>query len=100
MMQQLQQQYAFCPPKLIQYTDLSGKSYTPSQAVSTGAIAHSRLHVVYENGTEAYVNRSTHETWTVNDQAGVSVVLPVSGWLVFNRSNHFYEMSAMENNHR
>jgi hypothetical protein len=99
MMQQLQQQYAFCPPKLIQYTGLSGKWYTPSQALSSGAIADSLLHVVYENGTEVYVNRSTHGTWTVTG-AGTPVTLPVSGWLAFNPSNHFYEMSALENNHR
>jgi len=100
MMQQLQQQYAFCPPRLIEYADQSGKWYNPSQALSTGAIADSRLHVVYKNGTEVYVNRSAHGTWTVKDQTGKSIVLPVSGWLVLNAANHFYEMSALVNNQR
>ncbi len=58
MMQQLQQQYAFNPPRLIQYADRDGKWYNPSQAIAQGVNAESRLHVVYENGTEVYVNRS------------------------------------------
>lgn len=100
MMQQLQQQYAFCPPKLIEYADSNGKWYTPSQALSTGVIADSRLHVVYKNGTEVYVNRSPREAWTVTSEGGKSVVLPTSGWLVFNPANHFYEISALVNNRR
>ncbi len=100
MMQQLQQQYAFNPPKLIQYADRNGKWYNVSQAIANGVNAESRLHVVYKNGTEVYVNRSTRGTWTVNDAAGKPVTLPVSGWLAFNPSNHFYEVSALENHHR
>ena len=99
MMQQLQQQYAFSPPRLIQYAGRDGKWYNPSQAIATGANSESRLHVVYANGTEVYVNRSTEGTWTVA-AAGRQVTLPVSGWVVFNPSNHFYESSAIENNHR
>jgi hypothetical protein len=94
MMQQLQQQYAFSSPKLIEYADRTGKFLTPSQAQATGVIADSRLHVVYENGAEVYVNRSTRGAWTVKDQQGKSVELPVSGWLVFNPRTDFYEISA------
>jgi hypothetical protein len=94
MMQQLQQQYAFSSPKLIEYADRTGKFLTPSQAQATGVIADSRLHVVYENGTEVYVNRSTRGAWTVKDHQGKSVELPVSGWLVFNPRTDFYELSA------
>jgi hypothetical protein len=100
LMQQLQQQYAFCPPQRIEYADNRGKWYQPSQAFSTGVMADSRLHVVYQNGTEVYVNRSPREAWTVTGQDGRAVVLPVSGWLVFNAANHFYEISAPVNNHR
>jgi hypothetical protein len=57
-------------------------------------MADSRLHVVYANGVEVYVNRSQAGTWTVKDGGGDAVDLPVSGWLVFNRANGFYEMSA------
>jgi len=94
LMQQLQQQYAFVPPKLIEYADESGKFQTPSQAHASGAIALSRLHVVYENGTEVYVNRAPSGTWTVTDHKGTAVELPVAGWLVFNPSSGFYEVSA------
>jgi len=94
VMQQLQQQYAFVPPKVIAYADGAGKFESPSQAHATGAIADSRLHVVYENGTEVYVNRSSTGPWTVKDQNGKPVELPVSGWLVFNPAHDFYELSG------
>lgn len=100
MMQQLQQQYAFCPPKLIEYADQNGKWYKPSEALSTGVIKDSRLHVVYKNGTQVYVNRARQGTWTVKDQTGKSIVLPVDGWLAFNSTHHFYEISALVNNRR
>ena len=32
MMQQLQQQYAFVPPKLIEYADRNGRFFTPSRS--------------------------------------------------------------------
>ncbi|HSB14260.1 MAG TPA: hypothetical protein VLE22_07355, partial [Bryobacteraceae bacterium] len=89
MMQQLQQQYAFVPPKTIEYADRSGKMVSASLAHSTGAIADSRLHVGYENGTHVYVNRGKEGVWTVK-----TVDLPVNGWLVFNPANGFYEVSG------
>ncbi len=94
MMQQLQQQYAFARPSRIEYADAQGNFLTPSQAHATGAIAASRLHVVYENGTEVYVNRGSSGAWTVKDHRGHPVELPVSGWLVFHPGNGFYELSA------
>lgn len=94
MMQQLQQQYAFVSPVRIEYADENGKLLSTSEALATGALKNSRLHVVYENGTEVFVNRSASEPWTVRDHRGKAVQLPVSGWLVFNKSNGFYEASA------
>jgi hypothetical protein len=94
MMQQLQQQYAFVKPKRIEYADRDGKFLTTSEAHATGVIAESRLHVVYENGTEVFVNRASSGTWIVKDHRGESVELPASGWLVFNTANGFYESSA------
>jgi len=94
MMQQLQQQYAYSPPRIIEYADRKGGFVTPSQAHATGAMADSRLHVVYENGTEVYVNRGTAGVWTVKDAEERVVELPPSGWLVFNTKNGFYEFSA------
>jgi hypothetical protein len=100
MMQQLQQQYAFVEPKTIEYADRSGKFLTPSQALASGANAEGRLHVVYENGTEVYVNRAPAGTWTVMDASHSPHELPVSGWLAFNTHNHFSEMSATVAGHR
>jgi hypothetical protein len=94
MMQQLQQQYAYCPPRTIGYADGKGGFVTPSQAHATGVIADSRLHVVYENGTEVYVNRSPSGMWSVKDPESRTVDLPPAGWLVFNAKNGFYEFSA------
>ena len=59
MMQQLQQQYAFSEPQVIEYADRTGKFLTPSEAIATGALAEGHLHVVYENGTEVWVNRAS-----------------------------------------
>ncbi len=100
MMQQLQQQYAFVPPKTIEYAGRDGGFVDPSQAHATGAIADSRVHVAYENGTEVYVNRSPSGSWTVKDGAGRTVQLPVSGWLAYNPRNGFYELSATEGGRR
>jgi hypothetical protein len=94
MMQQLQQQYAFQRPKAIEYAAADGRFLTPSQAHSTGAIADSRLHVVYENGAEVFVNRGSSGVWSVKDHQGQTVELPPSGWLAFNKANRFYELSG------
>jgi hypothetical protein len=100
MMQQLQQQYAFAEPKTIEYADRTGKLLTPSQALASGANAEGRLHVVYENGTEVYVNRAPAGTWTVMDASHTPRELPVSGWLAFNTHNHFFELSSTIAAHR
>jgi len=94
MMQQLQQQYAFVRPGIIEYAAADGRMLTPSQAHAAGAIADSRLHVIYENGTEVYVNRGAKGSWSVKDHKGQGVELPPSGWLAFNPANGFYEVSA------
>ncbi|MCP5111119.1 MAG: hypothetical protein GY953_09810 [bacterium] len=100
MMQQLQQQYAFTPPKKIEYADSGGKFLSASQAHATGAIADSRLHVEYANGTHVYVNRAKEGVWTVRDHAGALVELPVAGWLAFHPENGFYEVSAIVSGRR
>jgi hypothetical protein len=100
MMQQLQQQYAFAQPKTVEYADRSGKFVTPSQALASGANVEGRLHVVYEDGTEVYVNRAPAATWTVPDASHTPRELPVSGWLAFNPRNHFLELSSTIAAHR
>ncbi|HEX8984840.1 MAG TPA: hypothetical protein VF767_05400, partial [Bryobacteraceae bacterium] len=94
MMQQLQQQYAFVRPKSIEYRANDGRFVSASEAQASGAIKDSRLHVVYENGTEVFVNRAAAGNWTVQDDRGDAVELPVNGWLAFNRANGFHELSA------
>ncbi|HSB14174.1 MAG TPA: hypothetical protein VLE22_06920 [Bryobacteraceae bacterium] len=94
MMQQLQQQYAYVPVAKIEYADGAGRFVTPSQAQAGGALKDSKVHVVYENGTEVYVNGSASSPWSVRDSNGKSVELPPYGWLVFNAKSKFYEMSA------
>jgi hypothetical protein len=94
MMQQLQQQYAFVRPAKIEYADQAGRMLTPSEALATGAIEGSRLHVIYENATEVFVNRGSWGPWTVNGLRGEPETLPSSGWLVFNPKTSFYEVSA------
>jgi len=94
MMQQLQQQYAFERPKVIEYAARDGRFLSPSRAHATGDLAASRLHVEYENGTHVYVNRGTSGEWTVKDHQGRAVSLPVNGWLAFNPKDKIYEYSA------
>jgi hypothetical protein len=100
MMQQLQQQYAFVPPRQIEYADRDGNFQSPSQAHASGVIADSHLHLVFENNTEVYVNRSPSLSWTVKDADGRPVELPVSGWLAFNPAADFLEMSALKDGRR
>jgi hypothetical protein len=56
--------------------------------------------VVYENGTEVWVNRSSAGTWTLTDPSGAPVELPVSGWLAIHTHNQFREQSAELSGHR
>ena len=100
MMQQLQQQYAFEKPRIIQYAGRDGGFLTPSEAHATGLIADSRLHVEYENGTHVYVNRGVKGTWTVKSGQGEAAELPPSGWLAYNRNNGFQEFSALADGRR
>jgi hypothetical protein len=101
MLQQLQQQYAFVRPKTIEYAaPADGRMMTASEAHATGAIAASRLHMVYENGTEVFVNRSSSGSWTVRDAGGKTLELPVSGWLAFNPKAGLREFSAQVNGRR
>jgi hypothetical protein len=100
MMQQLQQQYAFSEPKVIEYADHNGKFLTPSEAIATGALAEGHLHVVYENGTEVYVNRAATGVWTVRASDDTLCWLPPSGWWAFNTRHHFSESSAQYGEHR
>ena len=94
MMQQLQQQYAFVRPRRIEYASADGTMLSASQAHASGAIADSRLHVEYENGTHVYVNRGATGEWSVQDSNGKAVHLPPAGWLAYHDRNKLYEISG------
>jgi hypothetical protein len=95
MLQQLQQQYAFQLPTLVEYADGTGRMLTASAAHASGAIQDSRLHVKYKNGTQVYVNRGAAGNWTVKDERGNAIDVPPSGWLGFNVKNGVHEFSAI-----
>ncbi|MBC8235721.1 RNA polymerase sigma factor [bacterium] len=68
LIQQVAKRYAMQQPTKIEYADSDGKWLTVSQALATNAIENSRLHVVYENGLELFVNYptgSTAEDWRI-----------------------------------
>jgi hypothetical protein len=99
MMQQLQKRYAMQPVTGIEYADANGKTLTVSQAIARDALKDSRLHVVYRNGLEVYINGSP-DTWTVKDRCGKPLQLPSWGWCAWDKNGEFVEFSAMVDGHR
>lgn len=95
MLQQLQKRYAMVRPRLIEYADDNGRWLTVSQAIARGALQDSRLHVVYENGLEVFVNGSDAD-WKLPNAR----VLPPWGWYARDRSRRFEEFSAILDGHR
>ncbi|MFQ6042586.1 MAG: RNA polymerase sigma factor [Candidatus Poribacteria bacterium] len=68
LIQQVAKRYAMQRPTKIEYADADGRWLTVSQALATNAIEDSRLHVVYENGLELFVNYptgSTADNWRI-----------------------------------
>jgi len=100
MLQQLQKRYAMEPVAKIEYADADGKMLTVSQAIARDALKNSRLHVVYRNGLEVYVNGST-EVWPVSVSGfPLLVQLPSWGWVAWDKKGEFVEFSAMMDGHR
>jgi len=98
MIQQVSKRYALQPPRRIEYADQNGKWLSPSRAIATGAIRDSRLHVVYPNGLELYVNWDKRNNWTVSAQ-GKMIELPPNGWCAFDTKG-FFEASHRVNGRR
>lgn len=64
MVQQIEKRYTLEPVRLIEY-ECGGKMVDTSQALAFGdKPCTERLHVVYENGTEIYMN-SSDESWII-----------------------------------
>lgn len=99
MLQQLQKRYATQPPAKIEYADADGKLMSVSQAIARDVMKLSRLHVVYQNGLELYVNGSP-DVWTVNDRQGKPIQLPTWGWCAWDRKGELFEYSASVDGHR
>jgi len=93
MLQQLQSRYGLRRPKKIEYADAQGKWLTASRAIATDVIKESRLHVLYENGLDLYVNGS-EGNWVVRGK-----VLPPWGWYAVHGKD-FEEYSALVDGRR
>jgi hypothetical protein len=94
MVQQIQSRYTLIPVKKIEY-EREGKMVSTSQALSMGDKADtSRVHVVYENQTEVWVNASD-ESWIVKGYE-----LPKWGYLAINNEDGLLAYSALVNKHR
>ncbi|MEM3490319.1 MAG: hypothetical protein QXO75_11795, partial [Nitrososphaerota archaeon] len=100
MLQQLQKRYAMIPVRKIEYSNLIGEMMSISQALATGVILESRLHVIYENGLEVFVNgngssKASNKVWSFISPNGDKVELPPAGWYAYDPSTNFEEFSAL-----
>ena len=105
MMQQLQQRYCMVPPRKIEYADLAGKVMSVSEALATDIIRESRLHIIYENGLEIYVNgngssKSSNKNWSFRTSDGEQVELPPAGWYAYDPLIKLKEISGLILEHR
>jgi hypothetical protein len=97
MTQQAQKRYLMQPVARIEYHD--GRGYLDAAgAIASGAIERSRVHVVYRNGLEVWVNGGFEENWEVDTGAG-RFVLPPSGYAVWQKGQ-MIEYSALIDGHR
>lgn len=98
LIQQVAQRYAMQRPVKIEYADATGNWLSVSRALATGAIQDSRLHVVYENGLEIFVNWQKEQDWNVKSD-GLSWRLPPNGFFAFDPSG-LVAASAIWHDHR
>jgi hypothetical protein len=89
--------------KNIRYADRNNKWKSVSQALASGDITDSRLHVEYANGLNLFFNWSLDENWTVPKEKDTAVcggaVLPPGGLCIFDKEG-FFEASRMKDGHR
>ena len=80
MLQPIQSHYTMVPVAKIAY-EHAGRMVDTSEAIRTGAYLNGRVHVVYENGTQVWVNGSP-TAWAVETTPALgSAVLPRWGHL-------------------
>lgn len=103
LIQPIAKRYAMRRAVRIEYANEEGQWLTTSQALATGAIQNSRLHVVYENGLELYVNWDKKREWrfsqTRRKDLPKEFTLPPNGFIAFDGED-FLAASAMWDGHR
>lgn len=107
MVQQVAKRYAMVPVAKIEYFDEDNNPHTGTEAVANNFYGDSRLHVVYENGLEIYVNWSRDHYWMFPDNVTGHtegyMKLPPSGWCAFDDKGFFagyLDVSGPESNRR
>ncbi|MDQ1329630.1 MAG: hypothetical protein QG641_2922 [Candidatus Poribacteria bacterium] len=101
LIQQVAKRYAMQNPIKIEYADIYGNWMNASQALATGNIRDSRLHVIYENGLEIFVNWQKEQNWDVKSDGlpWKELILPPNGFFAFDK-NGFISASAIYNSHK
>lgn len=101
MFRALQPQYLDSSVKVdeITYFDLDGNSYDLNAAILADYdFYHPRLHIVYSNGLELYMN-FIKDVWTV-ELGGAEYELDKNGYVISNESLNFLEYSCLKDGHR
>ncbi len=97
MLQQIQSRYALVRPRQIRYSDGKGRWESASEAVCSGLLNASRLHVEYANGLQLFVNGS-EGNWRVT-RGRQTWTLPPWGWVAWD-DNGLFEVSALQEGKR
>jgi len=92
MLQRLEPHYTMVPVERIEY-EHEGRLLDTSAALAADAHLRSRVHVVYRNGTEVYVNGSA-DPWRVAGPWG-EVELPQWGYVGWSRRGDVVACSAL-----
>jgi hypothetical protein len=97
MTQQAQVRYLMQPVARIEYHD--GERFVDTaEAISSGAVEQSRVHVAYRTGLQVWANGGFEGSWEI-DIGSDKVVLPPSGYAVYQRGQ-LLEHSSLVNGHR
>jgi hypothetical protein len=101
LIQQVAKRYAMQNPIKIEYADIDGNWMNTSQALATGNIKDSRLHVIYENGLEIFINWQKEKNWEVksDELPKKELILPPNGFFAFDK-NGFISASAIYDGHK
>jgi len=92
MLQPLQSYFTLVPVKKILYHN--GKDYIEtSEALISGGIEKRRVHVVFENGFQYWVNLSS-ENWLVSTKKG-EFELPPTGFVAFSKDGAVMAVSVL-----